>query len=302
MNSARSISRRQFLQTSAAAGAIVAGQLPQSCRAEAKNANKVCAFTKPFNELSFDELADRLAEIGFDGVEVPVRPGGNIEPEQVADELPRLVEVLSSRGLTVEILTLGVKRLSDPYAAEVLTTAARLGINYYRMGYLEYDLNADVIEQLDSFRPDFRDLIQYSRELGITPLYQNHCGRQLVGAPLWDIWYLLKEDTLPDFGVAFDLGHATIEGGESWPIQFNLLEDYIAAHYVKDFVWDGSKVRWVPLGEGRVDGTFYQRLRGTFHGPISIHVEYLDHANPTMNELFSAIERDRSQLRRWLQG
>ena len=98
MKSDNGLNRRRFLRTSAAAGAAVASQLYGWCHANEGRGIKVCAFTKPFRSLSFDELADRLAAIGFQGAEVPVRAGGNIDPENVVDELPRLVEAFSARG------------------------------------------------------------------------------------------------------------------------------------------------------------------------------------------------------------
>ena len=55
---------------------------------DAVGSNKICVFTKPFNSLSFDELADRIAELGFDGIEAPIRVGGHVEPDQVEDRLP----------------------------------------------------------------------------------------------------------------------------------------------------------------------------------------------------------------------
>jgi len=296
------LSRRRFMQTSAAVGAVAAGWNPQVCCADDPAPAQICAFIKPFKLLAFEELADRFAEAGFDALEVPVRSGGLIEPERAVDDLPRLAEILSTRGLTVAIVTSGIRSLRDPHAASVLTTAASLGIPYYRMAYLEYEPNRNVIEQLESFRPALSELVNYSREVGITPLYQNHCGPTLVGAPIWDIWHLVKECGPGEIGVAFDLGHATIEGGESWPIQFNLLEKYIAAHYVKDFVWSGRDVQWVSLGQGRIDGSFFGRLRETFHGPISIHVEYLDEATTTTDEWIEAFKRDLVQLKTWLEA
>ena len=47
-----------------------------------------CVFSKHLHWLSVDVLADALAEIGFDGVDLAVRPGGHVEPERVETELP----------------------------------------------------------------------------------------------------------------------------------------------------------------------------------------------------------------------
>ena len=299
------LSRRGFLQSAAIGGAALALAGSQSAAAEpAQGKPTYCAFTKPLQKLSFDELAERIAELGFDGIEAPVRPGGHIEPEHVEDELPKLVEALASRGLTIGILASGVTSVDQPHTAKVLTTAAKLGIPLYRMAYYKYDLNQPVAKQLDELKPMIRDLVAYSREVGISPIYQNHSGRELVGAPLWDLHELMRDHPPEDIGVAFDLGHATVEGGMSWPIQVNLLRPRMRALYVKDFVWHKSGTDWVPLGEGRSDPKFYQQMRWpNFQGPLSVHVEYLDHKrDATAEEFLAAFKRDLDQLKSWQQA
>ena len=69
--------RRQFL--SAVSKSVAAVALTPALAAKAAeertraDSTKICVFTKPFNSLSFDELADRIAELGFDGIEAPIR-------------------------------------------------------------------------------------------------------------------------------------------------------------------------------------------------------------------------------------
>src|SRR5687768_14624056 len=84
-----SITRRQFVRTSALASAAVAGaQL--SAAADKAEPWKIIAFSKPFAALSPDDTADLVAEIGWDGIECPVRSkSGQIAPERVEEDLPR---------------------------------------------------------------------------------------------------------------------------------------------------------------------------------------------------------------------
>ena len=60
--------RRRFITTVAAS--VTACSLPRVATAADDQSgierSQICAFTKPFNSLSFDELADSMAEIGFD--------------------------------------------------------------------------------------------------------------------------------------------------------------------------------------------------------------------------------------------
>ena len=40
-------------------------------------------FTKPWREAGLGELARHVRELGLDGVELPVRPGFQVSPDQV---------------------------------------------------------------------------------------------------------------------------------------------------------------------------------------------------------------------------
>ena len=298
----RSIRRRELFKSAvagvAACGAIAAANDPQPTH------NKICVFTKPFNSLSFDELADRMAEIGVDGIEAPIRKGGHVEPSEVEERLPRLVEALHKRNLEITVMTTDVNDPENPLTERVLRTAATLGIKRYRMKYFKYDLNQSVLAQLDEWRPQIRDLAAMNHDFGIQGLYQNHAGRDYMGAALWDLRLAMKGIANEDIGLAYDIRHATAEGGMAWQATLNMIRPMIEVLYVKDFIWKQGEARPfnVPLGEGRVDRKFLKIVqRSDFAGPISLHEEYLDHRRPEMvPQHLSAIKQDVETLRNWL--
>tara|TARA_R110002072_G_scaffold303140_1_gene495547 strand:+ start:14120 stop:15028 length:909 start_codon:yes stop_codon:yes gene_type:complete len=296
------IPRRNFLL---AAGCGLASTGVLSSRIDAADAsakNSICVFTKPFNSLTFDELADRIAELGFDGVEAPIRDGGHIEPAAVADELPRLVEALKKRKLELTVMTSDINDPDDPLTEKVLTTASELGVRRYRMKYFKYDFNQPILKQLDEWRPRFKDLAAMNRQFGVTALYQNHAGRNYLGASLWDIRRILDGIAVNEIGVAYDIRHASVEAGMSWPVTYHMIRPHIETVYVKDFVWDGAKPKNVPLGEGNVSADFFQMLnKSGFNGPVSLHEEYLDHRKPELVPAhLAAIRDDLTTLRKLL--
>jgi sugar phosphate isomerase/epimerase len=294
------MNRRQFI----AATGLALSNAGISIATPKSKQYSICAFTKPFNSLSFDELADRMAELGFDGIEAPIRPHGHIEPEQVPDKLPELVEALKKRNLEITVLTSNINDPNNPLTESVLQTAAKLGIRRYRMQYFKYDLQQPIRQQINRWQPQVRDLAAMNKELGITGLYQNHAGRNYVGAALWDLPLLLDGIDKDHVGIAYDIRHATVEGGTSWPATFQMVRPHIATVYVKDFQWvDSPKPKNVPLGEGRVDGReFVKRLRASkYDGPISLHEEYLDHNDPKLvPQHLAALKKDLATLKTWL--
>jgi sugar phosphate isomerase/epimerase len=298
-----SIGRRRFLQTLTVGSVALFSKLPLAYADPPRATNKICAFTKPLQSLSFDETAETFARIGYNGLEVGVRHNGYISPDQVDDQLPRLIEALHKHGLELTILTSDITSMEQPHAARVLRAASKAGIRTYRLGYYRYDLAKPIPEQLNAIRASLRDVIIASNDLGITPLYQNHSGADMVGAPLWDLHELLEKYSPEQIGVALDVGHIVVEGGLSWPVQYHLMRPHVRAIYVKDFVWKGHEVEWVPLGEGRVEPKVFNWLTDSgFDGPISIHVEYLEKTNSAhdTDAFVKAFERDLKTLRKFM--
>jgi sugar phosphate isomerase/epimerase len=268
-----SMSRREFLAGTSAGLLCAATQL---C-AEPPSSRRICAFEKPLQYLDEAELATTMAMNGFSGIEATVRAGGRILPKNVEDGLPRLHDALAKRGLEITIIATDINDAIDPHTEIVLRTAAKLGIRHYRMGWYQYDLSKPILPQLDVIAAKLPALVDLTHELGMTAMYHNHSGADRVGAPVWDIYGLIKGFDPRTIGIGFDIQHATIEGGLSWRVQFKLIQSHLAAAYVKDFVWEQGKPKEVPLGEGQVDHKYFSMLRETgFAGPICLHVEYLE--------------------------
>lgn len=298
--------RRQFLAASAAASAaaFAASSVPVASgqQESADTQNTICVFTKPFNSLSFDELAEKVAESGYNGIEAPIRRGGHVDPENVTDELPKLVEALAKRNLEITVMTSDINDASDPATERVLRTAATLGIKRYRMKYFRYASDQPISDQIATWHDQLVDLAAMNHDFGITGLYQNHAGVNYMGAAIWDLDQVLDGIAPTDIGMAYDIRHATVEGGTSWPTALRMIRDHIDTVYVKDFVWEGRKTKNVPLGEGVVSPSFFKMMADTdFRGPISLHEEYLDHKDPELvPQHLAAIKKDLATLKKMM--
>ncbi len=261
----------------------------------------ICAFIKFLQSMSYDDLAAAIAELGFDGIEATVRNGGHVLPERAEDDLPKLVEALNKHSLKINVMASSVGSVEEPHTEKVLRTAARLGVKRYRLAGYKYDLNRPVVDQLKELKPVISDLAAFNHELGIQGVYQNHSGSKNVGAAIWDLHQLIQDERPEDIGIAYDIRHATVEGGLCWPINFNLMQPHLGAVYVKDFRWDGRRAFNVPLGTGQVDPAFFKQLRQSdYHGPISLHVEYLREAG--IDENLAALKTDLKTLHELLAG
>ena len=294
--------RRQFVLAAASAAVGTALPLPLVAAPKPSSRYKVCAFIKFLSALKYDEMADGIAEAGFDGVEVTARQKESyIHPERAADELPRLKETLDKRNLEITILTTDIVRHDEPNAESMLRTAAAIGIKRYRLGFFRYDLKKPILPQVAALQPVIRDIAAMNREIGIAGMWQNHAGADMVGATVWDMHSLIKDYPVKELGCVFDIRHATAEAGEAWPVYYDLVKPHLSALSVKDFRWEGRKSAHTQLGKGRIDPKFFKALqKSDFHGPISVHVEYLPKEGAQAN--LAALKRDFETLREWLRS
>jgi sugar phosphate isomerase/epimerase len=291
-------SRRSFLQ-SLAGGVFTVTFAANSAETASW---PVIGFTKPFQKATPDRTAEIVSEVGWSGIELPLRAKGQIEPERVEEDLPKLVEVLKKRGLNVGLITTDIIAVDTPHTEKVLRTAKALGIARYRTGYYRYDANVSPQKQLAEIKPKFRELAALNRQLGVRAGLQNHSGAGMVGCAVWDIFELIRDLDPADIGICFDIGHATLEGGTSWPVEARLMEPWLTCVYVKDFSWErgvkGFEPKWGPLGNGMIRREFFDWLRkSSYRGPISLHVEYITGDTP---ENLAQMKRDQAKLREWI--
>jgi sugar phosphate isomerase/epimerase len=255
---------------------------------------EICVFSKHLQWLDYDAMAGTAAEIGFDGIDLTVRPGGHVVPEKAADDLPRAVEAVRKNGLDVYMMTTAVVDPGGPYTEPILKTAHQLGIQYYRTGYLDYDVSLGIAESLQSYKPMLRDLAEMNKEYGIHGAYQNHAGTR-VGGPVWDVWFLIKDLDPRWIGCQYDVRHATLEGGYCWSLGLRLLAPFVKTTVIKDFKWVEAHGTWedqsVPFGEGMVNfKEYFEIIRElNISGPISVHYEYP--IEPSESTLSSAERR-----------
>jgi sugar phosphate isomerase/epimerase len=302
------MTRRTLL---AAAGAVALA--PQ---AFAKDKLKLSLFSKHLHFLQGAELAQAVAEAGFDGLDITVRRNGHIEPERVRQELPPLVAAVRKAGVAVTMVTTDIVDPDTPFAEDILRTISELGIRYYRFmpsGGFKYDGAKPYAAQLASYHPRVVRLAALNAKYKTCAMFHTHSGRNAVGASFWDLDIIMKDVDPNLVSVNYDVGHATVEGGlGGWINSFHFLKPRIRGIALKDFLWGKDargnwQVQWQPIGEGMVRfDEFFTLLAATdIAGPLQIHYEYplggANNGSKTITipkpDVLSAMKRDLVKLR-----
>lgn len=309
----KNTSRRQFIKNMAIAGSLFpfAKRIPFSGgRVADEKPLEIHVFSKHLQFLNYRKMAEVAAEIGFDGVDLTLRPGGHVLPEEVEKNLPRAVDAIRQVDLKASMMTTNVADPEDRTDRNVLETASDLGISYYRMAYFRYREGESIPESIRHYQGIADALSELNKKLDIVGCYQNHAG-DYMGASMWELWQLLNEADYSFLGVQYDIRHAMVEGWLSWKNGFRLIQPWIKTLAIKDFTWEKEDDQWhvknTPLGEGGVDFKTYFRILKEYQiqVPVSLHFEYplggAEHGATELDEdqttVYSAMKRDLQKLR-----
>jgi sugar phosphate isomerase/epimerase len=335
--------RREFFEL--AAGALLAGgtaatRPPIHAQSASSSADrrvaagtvKVDIYSRHLQWLRrADEVADAATEMGFDGVNLTVRPyPGHVDPDNVGKELPPFVNTLRKRGLLVRSITTNISDADSPNAERILATASALGVTHYWWGTYRYELRKPILEQLDALKPRVAKIAALSEKHSMTAAYHTYSTPGQVGSVMWDLLYLLKDFDPKVVGFHYDTGHESHHINGMWEVNLRAAGPYIAALAVKDYApeqggeargrgdgpgaafpaGNGWRTRSVPLGTGLVD---LPRIAAAlvdihFAGPVEIQAEYpnggadsaQDYITLPREQVLGAMKRDLLTLRRGL--
>lgn len=272
----------------------------------------VSIFTKHLQWLSIADAAAFAKELGFDAIDLTVRKGGHIEPQNVAAELPQAVDSAHKAGIRVSMVTTAIMTAEEPDTPAIVKAAAAAEIRHYRWGGIKYTAESPK-EYIARLRPQFARLADLNARNNICGIYHTHSGINEFGASIWDLCETLDGLDPKALGINYDIGHATVEGGfGGWINSLRRSGPYVRGVAVKDFLWKKDatgawRPEWTPLGGGMVNlPGFFKRLSATsFDGPLQLHCEYpmggADHGNRkitwTRDQVAQAMRRDLEVVR-----
>lgn len=283
MNNTINFSRRDFVKLSAMAGVALPlmGFEQYNLKSISKTAGnlEVHLFSKHLQFLNYNDMSEAAADMGFNGLDLTVRPKGHVLPDRVSEDLPAAVMAMKKHGLTTRMMTTNVIDVESKEQRTVLETASKSGISHYRTAWLSYPEDRAIAASQAIYGQQLKNLEVLNKELDLIGCYQNHAGNH-VGAPIWDLPPILQATKNANIGCQYDIRHAVVEGGSCWELGLRLIQPFIKSIVIKDFKWGTVNGQWkpvnTPLGEGMVDFDRYFSLlkKYNINVPVSLHLEY----------------------------
>ena len=206
-----------------------------------ENGIAYAVFTKPWKEKSIPELGAFVREMGFDAIELPVRPGFQVEPEKIAKGLPEAARQLADCG--VEIAS-----IAGPTDEVTVAACAEAGVPIIRIcvsiggdeGYMEAE---------GRLQREYDALVPLLDRHGVTLGIQNHCDRCVANA--MGIRHLIEKYDKKHIAAVWDAAHNALNG-EDPELAIDIVWSHLCMVNLKNAFWrrvDGPEaedVRWRP--------------------------------------------------------
>ena len=244
--------------------------------------NELAIFVKPWRTMPLPQLALHVRSLGFDLIELPVRPGFQVAPQNIETDLPAAVKLLAEHGVRVLNVTAALP-LDDErlYSA---CAAAGLGMNrvmFRRRGMDYWSAEADARRQLEGALPFCE---RYDVQIGI----QNHSG---LFVPVHEMgMYHLVRDYDPRYVAAiWDPAHNALQGMDA-DAALDILQPHLSVLNLKNAYWRRVSGPEAPLAQwgayftsGAQGLASWPRVMDKikamdYQGPICFSAEYTDEA------------------------
>lgn len=237
---------------------------------------RFCVFTKPWKQ-PLDEMADFLARVGFDGVELTVRDGCQVEPASAVRDLPRAVERLRAAGLDVF-------SVASPLDENMIDACGEAGVPLIRVCWILRE-DETYLDMEARTRREFDALLPALERRNVTVGIQNHCGRQVPHALA--IRRLVEPYDPRRFAAVWDAAHAALVG-EPVDMALDIVWSHLAMVNLKNVVYlrengpEAEVAAWRHYWtSGRQGLASWPRVaeeliaRG-YRGPVCLTAEYSD--------------------------
>jgi sugar phosphate isomerase/epimerase len=162
----------------------------------------LAVFTKPWND-AIEKVADRMANLGVQAIELPIRPGYQVTPETVKTALPAVVRALAARDLTICSVA---APLDDSIIAAcgdngIPIVRTMVGIDLKKGGYAKSIADA---------RASYDKLIPLLDNAKVRIGVQNHSGNS-IGSAI-GLYHLMERYDPRHVCAILDMAHCGIAG------------------------------------------------------------------------------------------
>ncbi|HEV2072750.1 MAG TPA: sugar phosphate isomerase/epimerase family protein [Thermomicrobiales bacterium] len=216
---------------------------------------KYAVFTVSTPSMTPEEVAPKLKEYGYDGIEwrvvdeKPNPPGmgfwhGNkstIAFTGLEDSVPRIRHLAEENGLEMPALGTYVRASAPADVEAAMRGAVALGVKRLRVNVARYDSSEPFMPVWNRDREDYTRVAELAQKHGVQAQIEIHHGSVCPSASAARLYV---EGMDPEHvGVIHDAGNMVYEGFENYRMGLEMLGPYLAHVHVKNARWFPRKYR-----------------------------------------------------------
>ena len=159
-------------------------------------------FTKPYKTQTMDELAQKVAGMGFNAIEYPLRPGYQVSLDDAENGMAELAKAMSKYGITVSSVASATEEwaFAACQAAGCKILRIMAGADK-KLRYLDWEKS--YIKYLEGIEP-------LARKYGVTVGIQNHFGNMASGT--MELKRLIEKFDPSSIAAVWDAAHSGLAG------------------------------------------------------------------------------------------
>lgn len=237
-------------------------------------------FTKPWREVSAQELGRLVKKLGFDAVEFPLRPGYQVEPENAEKGLPALQHTLSEFGVRIS-------SVASDTSERTFAACQAAGVGILRI-MAPADPDLGYIKSIKRIRRELDALLPLCERYGVQVGVQHHYGFGVFNT--MEMRHLLEPYDPRYIAAIWDAAHSALSA--EIPAQaLDIIWDKLClvnlktAYYRRVTGPEAEQARFEPYFTTGRNGASSWRdiadelLRRGYEGDICMPAEYTDEAN-----------------------
>jgi sugar phosphate isomerase/epimerase len=231
-------------------------------------------FTKPWPAMPLAQLGTMVHGLGFHGIELPVRPGFQVEPQNVAKGLPKAAKELADHDVKIFSVAGPTDEATLAACAEVGISTIRVMASIGKEGYLATE--AHVRKEYEALLPL---LEKYRVRIGL----QNHSGNYICNA--MGLRHLMEKFDPRFVGAVWDAAHNALNGEEP-ELALDIVWSHLCMVNLKNAFWQRKNdpkadiaewsAFWTTGKQGLASWTRVAKelMRRNYQGVVCLTAEY----------------------------
>ena len=232
-------------------------------------------FTKAWKAVPIERLGELVQGMGFDGIELPVRPGFQVEPESADRDLPSAARQLAELGVPI-------RSVASAAEESTIMACADAGVPLLRIMAPVWT-DESYAEAEERYRREFDALLPALERAGVTLGVQNHAGRQVANAV--GLRSLIGGYDSRHVAAVWDAGHEAVAGTEP-ELAIDTIWSHLRIVNLKNAIWlqtaeaGATSAEWSPYWTaGRLGLSPWPRVaaelkRRGYAGTVCLTAEY----------------------------